>query len=85
MWEVSLLGQFLVFCSLQSPAEALLGSGRRKIFRETLSSPFSCCLHVGGAEPSGCLEWFSGVTTSGLSGKCGKWFPGWPLSWILPA
>lgn len=43
-WEVSLLGQILLFCSLQSPAEALLGStARRKILRETLSSPLYCC------------------------------------------
>lgn len=55
---------FLVFRSLQSPAEALLGNtARRKIFRESLPSPLSCCLHVGGREPCGCLEWLSGVRT----------------------
>lgn len=76
MCEVSLLGQILVFCSLQSPAEALLGStARRKTFRETMPSPLSYCLHVGGTEPCGCLQWLSGVITSVLGWKPGKWLP----------
>lgn len=80
--EVSLLGQMLVFCSLQPPAEAMLGStARRKIFRETLLSPLSC---RGGTEPCGCWEWLSGVITSVVSGKPGKCSPAWRLSWILP-
>lgn len=83
MWEVSLLEQILVFCSLQSPAEALLGSGR--ILREILPSPLFFAFVYNEQSPGGAWGGYQVLEPQCWVESLEDGFPAWLLSWILAA